>query len=571
MDFTVPPGKLSRKALVTWLAAAGMAVGAVEPSLPHRWFFAFGHERTPEGVGEIKKLIDRGVAHGLNGMVLSSFGLDEMSRWREEDYALLRGVAEHCERRGVELIPTGLSVGYGSGALRQDRNFAAAVPVRMSLRAEGGVIRPWPGEELFVNGGLEEHQGSQFPGYRFHDRPGEVTFADTVSGSTCMRFENFGNFEHGHGRLAQNVGVAPGRSYRLSLRIKTEGLDPVSGLKAMVLGDGRSLADTPMPVKTTQDWTEVELDYHNGERQSVVVYAGIWGGKAGKFWIDDLRFREYGDLGDIVRREGTPLELHSAEREVVFAEEKDYEAIRCSPDLKGLDIPGGSSIRDGERLELRCYKIPYASHPWGKQISLCMSHPPLYEYWEAELRRLHREVPFKKFLLSMDEIRNGGGCELCRNSGKSMAEILGNCITRQRAMLKALDPEIEVLIWSDMLDPAHNARNHYYGVVGDFTGSWKHVPRDVVMMCWSEDILEKSLGFFSKEGFGTFGAAYYDAEDLVGSRTWLGALRRTPGARGIMYTTWEKKYGLLDAFGDLVGGSGKSAEMPHGPGRAGSD
>jgi hypothetical protein len=46
-----------------------------------------------------------------------------------------------------------------------------------------------------------------------------------------------------------------------------------------------------------------------------------------------------------------------------------------------------------------------------------------------------------------------------------MAEILGDCITRQRAIFKAIDPEIEVMIWSDMLDPSHNARDNYYGVV----------------------------------------------------------------------------------------------------------
>ena len=39
---------------------------------------------------------------------------------------------------------------------------------------------------------------------------------------------------------------------------------------------------------------------------------------------------------------------------------------------------------------------------------------------------------------------------------------------------------------------------------------------------------------------------------LEGSRAWLQALRKTPGAYGIMYTTWEGRYGLLPDFGDLV-------------------
>jgi hypothetical protein len=30
------------------------------------------------------------------------------------------------------------------------------------------------------------------------------------------------------------------------------------------------------------------------------------------------------------------------------------------------------------------------------------------------------------------------------------------------------------------------------------------------------------------------------------------SLDRTPGADGIMYTTWENKFKLLPAFGDLV-------------------
>ena len=53
-------------------------------------------------------------------------------------------------------------------------------------------------------------------------------------------------------------------------------------------------------------------------------------------------------------------------------------------------------------------------------------------------------------------------------------------------------------------------------------------------------------------GFLTLGAAYYDGDDLSNPRGWLDALQVTPGAMGIMYTTWQNKYGLLADFGDLV-------------------
>lgn len=519
-----------------------------------RWFFSFGHGRNRKSVEEIKSLIDTGAAHGLNGMVLSSFGLDSITRWNEEDIALLEEVADYCERKQIELIPTGFSVGYGGGALGHDRNFAAALPATISLMAKRGKIIPAPTENLLVNGDLEDQINDRFKGFNFHDKPGEVSFADTVaaSGKTSIRFENYGSGEHGHGRIMQKVAVRPGRAYRFSLKLKTQDVQPVSGIKAMVYAKGRSLTSMSCSTKPTQDWTEVTLDFINSDEEEVSVYAGIWGGQSGKFWLDNLKFAEYGDLSDIVRREGTPLAIESRDRDRIFVEGRDFKAIRCLRKLEYVSLPPGSSIREDENLEISCYKTPYVSHGYGRQVSLCMSNPTLYDYWEAQARRLYEVVKFDRILLSMDEIRNGGGCLSCRERGSSMAEILGDCVTRQHAIFKALDPKIEVMIWSDMLDPAHNARDNYYGVVGDFTGSWNYVPKDLTIMCWYHKIRDNSLGFFSEQGFPTFGAAYYDADDLTNSREWLVSLRKTPNARGIMYTSWRKKYELLGDFGDLV-------------------
>jgi hypothetical protein len=535
-----------------------------------RWFFSFGYGRQRQDVETIKSLIDIGADHGLNGMVLSSFDLDGITSWNEKDIALLQELAAYGEQKQIELIPTGFSVGYGGGALGHDPNLAAALPVRILLKAGEGKILPEWGEDLLINGDLEEHTQHRFSGYAFHDQPGQVSFADTVaaSGRTAIRFENFDANPHGHGRIMQTIRVKPGHVYRFSCKLKTRDLSPVTGLKAMVLAKGRSLADVTPNVKFTQDWTDVTLDYINTREEEISLYAGIWGGKSGTFWLDDLHFREYGTLSDIVRREGTPLELKSRDRDVVFLEGRDFAAIRCLRELDHVSLLPGSSIREGEALEISCYKIPYVGHAWGRQISLCMSNPKLYEYWEAQARRLRQVIPFKRFLLSMDEIRNGGGCLLCRNRRLSMAEILGDCITRQRAIFKAIDPSIEVLIWSDMLDPAHNAHDNYYGVVGDFTDSWKYVPQDLTMVCWYYDIRNESLRFFSSHGFRTLGAAYYDADDLTNPRQWLVSLRKTPHAQGIMYTTWERKYSLLGEFGDLVTKNASESGDAEGPSQA---
>ena len=524
-----------------------------DKKMKERWVFSFGYSRNEKSVEKIKRLIDTAATHNMNGMVLSTFGLDKISKWKAKDFELLKDIVDYAETRQIEIIPTGLSVGYG-GALGHDRNFSAALPASIQLRAMNGRIAADHGKSLLANGGLEDHKRDRFKGYDFNDKPGKVSFADqnADSGQTCIRFENFGKFEHGNARISQKVKVRPGRMYRFSLRLKTDALKPVSGLKLMVYSRGRSLAASHPNVKSSQDWTTVTLDYINKDTEEVSLYAGIWQGKSGRFWFDDLEFVESGDMGSIVRREGTPLSLKSKDRDVTFKEGDDFEPIKYMHNLPSLRIPTGSKIKDGEALELSCYKSPYVSHSWGKQTSLCMSNPKLYAYWEEEVQKLYSVMKFKRFLLAMDEIRNGGGCKSCRDRGISMAEILGDCFTKQYKIFKSIDPEIEVITWSDMLDPAHNARNNYYGVVGDFTGSWKYVPKDIVMMCWHHKIRNKSLAFFEEKGFATMGAAYYDAADLTGSHQWLEILRQTPKSKGIMYTTWQKKYDLLPDFGDLV-------------------
>ncbi|MGA2859368.1 MAG: hypothetical protein ABSE40_21070 [Candidatus Sulfotelmatobacter sp.] len=152
----------------------------------------------------------------------------------------------------------------------------------------------------------------------------------------------------------------------------------------------------------------------------------------------------------------------------------------------------------------------------------------------------------------MDEVRIGGFCEACKGRHLTMAQILGDSVTRQYEMIRAANPQAQVYVWSDMFDPNHNAVAKYYLIDGSFEGTWNYLPKDIIMACWNGDERDPCLGFFSKLGHHTLAAAYYDADDLQNPKDWLNSLDRTPGATGIMYTTWENKYELLGAFGDLV-------------------
>jgi len=338
--------------------------------------------------------------------------------------------------------------------------------------------------------------------------------------------------------------------------VKTEGLSPQGAFRVQVLADGRSLAPYDPRVPATTDWRRVAMVFNSLHYDKVRLYAGLWGGREGRLWLDGLRIEEVG-LMNVLRRPGTPITVRSEDRRMVYREGVDYEPIvdpRLNPSLPyGQPVPirltRNSRIRNKQRLRVSFYHGMCVNRG---QVTVCMSEPELYEIWRKEVRLLHKHLQPKKYLLSMDEIRAGGSCAACKARKMTMAQILGDCITGQVAILREVNPKAEILIWSDMLDPNHNAHGEYYLVEGDFSGSWKHVPKDLVIICWYYDKRDASLKFFSELGYRTLAGAYYDGDTLENPRGWLESLDKTPGACGIMYTTWQNKYELLAPFGDLV-------------------
>ena len=160
----------------------------------------------------------------------------------------------------------------------------------------------------------------------------------------------------------------------------------------------------------------------------------------------------------------------------------------------------------------------------------------------------------RKWFLSVDEVRNGNTCPLCTARGTDMAHIFGASVTRMHGIIRRVRPDAVVYAWSDMLDPNHNARDNYYGTKGTFAGVWNLIPKDIVICCWYRARRDRSLPFFTGLGFRVMGAGYYDydGDDVGPDRLWIESLNRTPGATGLIYTTWCGKYALLPAFGRML-------------------
>lgn len=523
------------------------------------WIFGWGL-RSDQDVVEISRILETAAQHKFNGAVLSA-GLDSLCKQSPEYFRRLEEVRRACERNGLELIPAVFSVGYGGGLLGHNRHLAEGLPVNDApfvVKNGEARIAPDPNVRL-VNGDFEQLQGNQFKGYSFHDQPGEVSFADTQvvhSGRVSLRMENFKANQHGHGRVMQEVSVKPHRCYRVTIWVKTEGLQPSGSFHVQALAGNRSLAPRTFHVPPTSDWGKLTMMFNSLTFDKVRLYAGVWGGREGKFWLDDWTIEEVGPV-NVLRRPGTPVTVKSADGSVIYEEGKDYalppdpnfSPYRVEQDALPIRVLPGSRIKDGQTLRVSWYH-PMVIH--DAQVTVCMAEPEVYEIWDHEARLLAEKLRPRRILLSMDEVRMGGTCVACR--GKDMAKSLGECITKQVQILRRHNPNAEIYIWSDMLDPNHNAHGDYYLVEGDFTGSWNHVPKDLIIAVWGGAPREKSLKFFAEQGFRTLVACYYDANDLDTTKGWLQLAQQTPHVRGFMYTTWERKYALMPAFGDLIAG-----------------
>jgi hypothetical protein len=145
---------------------------------PYRWVFVGGSLRTDKDVADIEKVVQTGSEHGLNGIVLSA-GLDHLDKQPPAFLERLAQVKEFCQAHKVEIIPNIFSAGYGSGILAYNRNLAAGIPVKdapfLVKNGEASLSSDRPVH--VANGGFEQFEGNRLTGYRFNDRPGEVSFS----------------------------------------------------------------------------------------------------------------------------------------------------------------------------------------------------------------------------------------------------------------------------------------------------------------------------------------------------------------------------------------------------------
>jgi hypothetical protein len=579
-----------------WSAAiAGERVKAHSP-YAERWVYCSTNLQVDRSVDQVIAIIERAKRSGYSGVMLSDYKLQVLDRVPDFYFRNVERVKTAAANVGIELIPAVFSIGYSNGHLASDPNLAEGLPVvdqpfviknkaesaarkerAVKSRAAGAQVRRLeavldsrPAVRI-RNGDFEETSGDRFGGFTFQDDPGAGTFADRSTvyhGRAACRLEA-GSTASGRTspnlRLAQRVALRPHTAYRLSCWVKTRDLVPTGSFHLLALGTGqwgRTLTFHEAGLESTQDWKHVDVVFNSLDQVEANLYAGFWGPGKGTLWLDELAVEEIA-LVNVLRRPGCPFSVKSADGRITHEEGRDFEPVADSKlgrvpwegeyefEHSGATIrlTARSRIKTGDRLRVSWYH-PIITH--GSQVMCCLSEPKLEQILREQARRVNMLFHPKTFFMSHDEIRVANWCRACRDRKLSPGKLLAENARSCTSILKSINPQARVVVWSDMFDPHHNAVDNYYLVNGSLKGSWEGLASDVIIANWNADQARQSLRFFADRGHQQLIAGYYDGDDLENFQKWDSAARNVPGVFGFMYTTWQSKYGLLERYGEAL-------------------
>jgi hypothetical protein len=565
-------------ATVLGLAVAPALAGSAEtdlasPAYGERWVYCSANLQVDKSADDVIALIERASKGGYTGIVLADYKFQVLYRVPDWYFRNVERVKRAAARSGIELIPAVFSIGYSNGHLAQDPNLAEGLPVvDQPYRVTNGVaaLASQPAAQL-KNGGLEETKGDTFTGVSFQDDAGAATFADRSvyhDGRVACRFEPGATAQKRTSpnvRLAHTVKLRPRTAYRLSCWVKTRDLAPAGSFRLLALGTGsgaRALTFHEGGLESSQDWKQVEVVFNSFDQHEANVYVGFWGEGKGTFWVDDLALEELA-LVNVLRRPGCPLSVKSEDGKTAFQEGRDFGPV-ADPKLGRVPYEGefafdhagatiritpGSRIKNGEKLRVSWYH-PVITH--GFQVMCCLSEPKLETVLRDQAQRINELFQPKTFFMSHDEIRVANWCLACQNRNLTPGRLLAENARQCTSILKSVNSQARIVVWSDMFDPHHNAVDNYYLVNGSLKGSWEGLTPDVIIANWNGGKSRQSLSFFADRGHRQVIAGYYDGDDLTNFQQWDSAARPVRGVNGFMYTTWQAKYGLLEQYGKAV-------------------
>ena len=131
--------------------------------------------------------------------------------------------------------------------------------------------------------------------------------------------------EGGNCRVVRNLKLEPWRQYSMTAWIKTKGVPNASEMKTIPMASGGlALNHMSLGLKPSHDWTRHQITFNTQDSPELKFCLGIWSGKAGTIWVDDLELRQVGEV-NLLRRPGCPVSVQNEDGKIEHLEGRDFE------------------------------------------------------------------------------------------------------------------------------------------------------------------------------------------------------------------------------------------------------
>lgn len=552
------------------------------PDYPIRWAYYTTNVLVDNSTPKAKSIWKTASDYKLNGIQLNDFKFNLLEEMPQRYFDSLQSLRQFADNNYLEIIPGIFPFGYSDGILYHDVNLAAGLPVKnQKFVVEDGVAKPVPAFDVNPpNGGFENYDGSNIPGFLFIDQPGQISNIDTDvkhSGKASLKMDNFSQYDpaNGNGRICYRTPVKRFTQYHASAYVKTSDFAPISSIQLNVINTkGVSLSFANADLQTADNgWQRFDITFNSLESDSVNVYWAVRGAKSGTIWWDDLSLEETSFV-NLVRRKGVELTVDNPLIDAPITEGIDFDTL-SDPKLGALySYPGGYDtwhtppqlkikqsglLNDGDTLYVSYF---HTQTVYDGQIMTTLSDNKVYDIIEKEFRQIDSVLKPSTYFMNHDEIRlmnwENGDAEYWGINKKEItpAELLAFNVNKCNEIIHKYNPTANVWDWSDMFDIYHNAKvSDYFLVNGDLSGSAEMIPNNIGIVNWNnnETNSPKSLDYFSNLGFRQICAPYYDAGPAQ-IRKWKERAKSTKNFDGMMYTTWQSDYSALEPFAEYAWG-----------------
>jgi hypothetical protein len=551
----------------------------IVPAQLELWFYLQTNLQVDQNLTAAIALLDQAQAAGYTKVLYADTKLEYIDLASSNYLANLALFKDACAVREIEIVPCVMSPGYANGTLIHNPNLIEGQPVQdalfqVSSSLDADVV-PNPSVKV-TNGDFEAVNGDSFNNWNQMDGPGVSTFADTGrTGGTSIRFENFtaGN-PAGNDRIQQTIQTEPWQVYSVNFWLKTDAVAPVGQLWARAFSadpDFRQLTFNTFPIASSQDWTQYHLIFNSQDKYGVYLYLGIWGGQQGRFWIDDVDI-EHAGLINLIRRPGAPFKVTSEDGATVYTEGVDFYPV--ADPLMGqvgyqgnydfyharpkVSIPVGGTITKGSRFKVSYYHAAFTD---DLKPALALGEDEVFDSLADVVTTIKQQLDPAQIMIGVDEHRVAGWSEPSFSTGMTAGQELAAFSQRCDQLVRGIDPNLHMLVWSDMYDPQHNMVPNYYLARGGTQGAADGLPASWDIANWNSFSAGASLAHFAAQGNWQVLSAYYDqgAGFETSLDSWLDTAQPLIGTTanggcvsGVMYTTWYGDYSQLDEFAAAV-------------------